>query len=161
MSCKLVFYFDIPINDFATNLSSPSPPARRVVTAPSWRWDAGRSARHNQDIQRDRESHVMKELTAWLSLARAPDSASVKPQSSSGTSGTVDTSRGYGNKHDAKQRKEPPAMSPGIYYKLEAEFRQRHVSHNPSSHGAFRAKVQAISRIKMRLRNRAAFSANR
>ena len=124
----------------------------RVVSAPSWRWDAGRSARHNQDLQRDRESHVMKDLTGWLSLARSPDSATLKPTATESKS-----SHGPG-KHDPK-RKEPPAISPGIYYKMEVEFKQRHSGHHPANHGAFRAKVQAISRLKMRLRNRSAFSA--
>lgn len=125
------------------------------MATPTSRWDASRSARHNQDIQRDKESQVMKDLTAWLSLARAPDSASLATEAISSSS----TSRTTG-KHDTKRR-EPPTFSPGIYYKLEADFRQRHSGHQGNSHGSFRAKVQAISRIKMRLRSRAAFSATR
>ncbi|KAF2368289.1 Protein of unknown function DUF3342 [Trinorchestia longiramus] len=129
----------------------------QVLAPPNWRWDVSRSARHNQDIQRDREAQIMKDLTAWLSLARASDSATVKAPKAGPCEGRA---RG-GDKHDGKQRREPPAINPGVYYKLEAEFRQKHSAQHTNSHGAFRAKVQAISRIKMRLRNRAAFSANR
>ena len=120
----------------------------------------------------------MKELISWLSLARSPDSAVVSNDVSAACSTTctsgsaggrgfaassnASTAGGkhYHQHHDGKRR-DPPAMSAGIYYKLEAEFKQRHSGHHGSSHGSFRAKVQAISRIKMRLRSRAAFSATR
>jgi len=85
--------------------------AYQVVSAPSWRWDAVRSVRHNQDLQRDRESHIMRDLTAWLSMARSPDSAAIKP-SNNETSARSNHGHTSG-KHDSK-RKEPPAISPGI-----------------------------------------------
>ena len=82
--------------------------AYQVVAAPSWRWDASRSVRHNQDLQRDRESRIMKDLTSWLSMARSPDSAAIKPQHNESTSRSSHSS----GKHDSK-KKEPPSFSPG------------------------------------------------
>ncbi|KAK4296720.1 hypothetical protein Pmani_030798 [Petrolisthes manimaculis] len=116
------------------------------MAEPSLRWDAGRSTRHNQDVQRERESRVLRDLTNWLTLA-APNThdGPNKPR------GRPDRRRECSSGPDA-----------GIYYRLESEFKERHGGHSHShSTGSFRAKVQAISRIKMRLRHRAAFSASR
>lgn len=125
----------------------------RVMVEQSLRWDAGRSTRHNQDAQRERESRVLRDLTAWLTLA-APN--------------THDAAHGNQRGHRGRpdRRKEcTSGPDPGIYYRLEAEFRERHGGHSHGhgggGGGTFRAKVQAISRIKLRLRHRAAFSASR
>ncbi|XP_066978533.1 SANT and BTB domain regulator of class switch recombination isoform X1 [Macrobrachium rosenbergii] len=124
--------------------------ACEVMAEPSWRWDAGRSTRHNQDAQRDREGRLLRDLTSWLTLT-APETGHHK---------------GHKGKPD---RRRETAIGPdaGCYYRLEAEFRERHGghshghTHSGGGGGTFRAKVQAISRIKMRLRHRAAFSASR
>ncbi|XP_064107258.1 SANT and BTB domain regulator of class switch recombination-like isoform X3 [Macrobrachium nipponense] len=124
--------------------------ACEVMAEPSWRWDAGRSTRHNQDAQRDREGRLLRDLTSWLTLT-APETGHHK-----GHKGKPDRRRETANGPDA-----------GCYYRLEAEFRERHGghshghTHSGGGGGTFRAKVQAISRIKMRLRHRAAFSASR
>ncbi|KAK7066584.1 hypothetical protein SK128_015801 [Halocaridina rubra] len=124
--------------------------ACEIMAEPSWRWDAGRSTRHNQDAQRDREGRLLKDLTSWLTLA-APETGHHK---------------GHKGKQDRK-REAAGGPDPGCYYRLEAEFRDRHGGHSHGhapgggGGGTFRAKVQAISRIKMRLRHRAAFSASR
>ncbi|XP_071546954.1 uncharacterized protein [Panulirus ornatus] len=124
-----------------------------VMAEPSLRWDAGRSTRHNQDAQREREGRVLRDLTSWLTIA-APTAHDAAHGSHKGHRGRPD------------RRKEcSGGPDPGSYYRLEAEFRERHGSHShghsTGSTGSFRAKVQAISRIKMRLRHRAAFSASR
>ncbi|KAK3865043.1 hypothetical protein Pcinc_029301, partial [Petrolisthes cinctipes] len=120
--------------------------ACEVMAEPSLRWDAGRSTRHNQDVQRERESRVLRDLTNWLTLA-APN-----------------THDGPNRPRGRPDRRRECSSGPdaGIYYRLESEFKERHGGHSHShSTGSFRAKVQAISRIKMRLRHRAAFSASR
>ena len=96
----------------------------------------------------------MREMIAWLCLApsTAPDAVSSKDKSSK-----------QGSKQERRKDTEKNVVpDAGFYYKLESEFKERN-GHNHGSHGGgtFRAKVQAISRIKMRLRNRAAFSASR
>ncbi|XP_068203961.1 SANT and BTB domain regulator of class switch recombination isoform X2 [Palaemon carinicauda] len=124
--------------------------ACEVMAEPSWRWDAGRSTRHNQDAQRDREGRLLRDLTSWLTLT-APETGHHK---------------GHKGKPD-RRREAASGPDAGCYYRLEAEFRERHGghshghTHSGGGGGTFRAKVQAISRIKMRLRHRAAFSASR
>lgn len=125
----------------------------RVMVEQSLRWDAGRSTRHNQDAQRERESRVLRDLTSWLTLA-APNTQDAAHGTQKGHRGRPD------------RRKEcSSGPDPGCYYRLEAEFRERHGGHSHGQGGGgggtFRAKVQAISRIKLRLRHRAAFSASR
>lgn len=142
---------------FKATLMRRAARARRTIACemmaePSLRWDAGRSTRHNQDTQRERESRALRDLTSWLTLA-APN--------------THDTAHGTHKGHRGRpDRRRECASGPdsGCYYRLEAEFRERHGGHSHSHSGGggtFRAKVQAISRIKMRLRHRAAFSASR
>ncbi|XP_063878108.1 SANT and BTB domain regulator of class switch recombination-like [Scylla paramamosain] len=127
--------------------------ACEVMVEQSLRWDAGRSTRHNQDAQRERESRVLRDLTSWLTLA-APNTHDAAHGTQKGHRGRPD------------RRKEcSSGPDPGCYYRLEAEFRERHGGHSHGQGGGgggtFRAKVQAISRIKLRLRHRAAFSASR
>ncbi|XP_042881953.1 uncharacterized protein KIAA1841 homolog [Penaeus japonicus] len=123
-----------------------------VMAEPSLRWDSGRSTRHNQDAQREKETRLLRDLTSWLTLA-APNAHDASHGSHKGHRGRPDRRRECANGPD-----------PGVYYRLESEFRERHGSHghgHSGGGGTFRAKVQAISRIKMRLRHRAAFSASR
>ncbi|XP_063604759.1 SANT and BTB domain regulator of class switch recombination-like [Penaeus indicus] len=123
-----------------------------VMAEPSLRWDSGRSTRHNQDAQREKETRLLRDLTSWLTLA-APNAHDSSHGSHKGHRGRPDRRRECANGPD-----------PGVYYRLESEFRERHGSHghgHSGGGGTFRAKVQAISRIKMRLRHRAAFSASR
>ncbi|ROT70948.1 hypothetical protein C7M84_010752 [Penaeus vannamei] len=107
-----------------------------VMAEPSLRWDSGRSTRHNQDAQREKETRLLRDLrrgSPW----RPPTPTTRATAPTRDTAG-VRTA-------DASARTAPtPASTTGW---------------NPS--GTFRAKVQAISRIKMRLRHRAAFSASR
>ena len=97
----------------------------------------------------------MREMVAWLCLTPATAHDAVSTKDKSGRTG--------GRQERRKDTSANSIPDAGIYYKLDAEFKERN-GHSHTSHGGggtFRAKVQAISRIKMRLRNRAAFSASR
>ncbi|XP_076056153.1 SANT and BTB domain regulator of class switch recombination [Oratosquilla oratoria] len=124
---------------------------------PSWRWDAGRSTRHNQDAQRDRETKILRDVISWLSMGA---SASASEGGSRGGGG----GGGRGGRPERRSRVvDVSGPDPGIYYRMEAEFREKYGGNVTSHSGGstLRAKVQAISRIKMRLRHRAAFSASK
>lgn len=134
----------------------------RFSNEPSWKWDTTRSTRYNQDAQRDREMRIFRDLVTWYSFSAYPGDALAVSVAGSSSSNQL-----RGTKQE-KVRKDFgfSTNNSGSYFRLEVEFKEKFCPNEKSqsfihSRGVFRAKVQAISRLKLRLRNRTAFSATR